>query len=63
MNPILAEIYSTILPSMPYLIAAYVLLWVVLGVYAFMIWRGTKRAEKKIEVLEEAVRDGGAGGE
>lgn len=63
MNPILAEIYSTILPSMPYLIAAYVLLWVVLGVYAFMIWRGTKRAEKKIEVLEEAVRDRGAGDE
>ncbi len=63
MNPILAEIYSTILPSMPYLIAAYVLLWAVLGAYAFMIWRGTKRAEKKIAVLEEAVRDRGAGDE
>ena len=27
MNPILADIYSTILPSAPYIIAAYALLW------------------------------------
>ena len=30
MNPILADIYSTILPSAPYIIAAYALLWVAL---------------------------------
>ena len=33
MNPILADIYSTILPSAPYIIAAYALLWVALLVY------------------------------
>ena len=29
MNPILADIYSTILPSAPYIIAAYALLWAI----------------------------------
>ena len=40
MNPILADIYSTILPSAPYIIAAYALLWVALLVYVLMIFRG-----------------------
>ena len=44
MNPILADIYSTILPSAPYIIAAYALLWVALLVYVLMIFRGTKKA-------------------
>lgn len=59
MNPILVEIYSTILPSMPYLIAAYVLLWLVLLIYVLIIMRGVRRAEKQMGVLEEALRDSG----
>lgn len=57
MNPILEQIYSTILPLMPYLIAAYVLLWAVLLVYVLIIMRGTKRAERQMDVIEEALRD------
>ena len=30
MNPVLADIYSTVIPSMPFIIAAYALLWAVL---------------------------------
>lgn len=57
MNPILADIYSTILPSAPYIIAAYAFLWVALLVYVLMIFRGTKKAEAQLMLLEEAVAD------
>ena len=48
MNPILADIYSTILPSAPYIIAAYALLWVALLVYVLMVFRGTKKATAQL---------------
>ena len=57
MNPILADIYSTILPSAPYIIAAYALLWVALLVYVLMVFRGTKKATAQLTLLEEAVAD------
>ena len=57
MNPILADIYSTILPSAPYIIAAYALLWVALLVYVLMVFRGTKKATTQLTLLEEAVAD------
>lgn len=57
MNPILADIYSTILPSAPYIIAAYALLWVALLVYVLMVFRDTKKATAQLTLLEEAVAD------
>lgn len=57
MNPMLADIYSTIIPSAPYLIAAYALLWAALLVYVLVIARGTKRAEKRMELIEEELKD------
>ena len=63
MNPILADIYSTILPSAPYIVAAYALLWVALFVYLIIIYRGTKKAQTQLMLLEEAVADKAAKGE
>lgn len=63
MNPVLEEIYSTIIPSAPYLIAAYALLWVALLVYVLVIMRGQKRAEAQLKLLEEAMEDAERGGE
>lgn len=57
MNPVLAEIYSTIIPSMPYVIAAYALIWLVLLIYVFMIMRGQKKAENQMAVLEEELAE------
>ena len=57
MNPVLAEIYSTVLPSAPYVIAAYALIWVVLLSYVVIIMRGMKKAEVRISLLEEAISD------
>ena len=61
MNPILADIYSTIVPSAPYIIAAYALLWVALLVYILVIVRGTKRAERQMDLIEDELRELGKG--
>ena len=53
MNPILEQIYSTIIPSAPYVIAAYALIWVALLVYLLFIMRGTKKAQAQMALLEE----------
>ncbi len=57
MNPLLQEIYSTILPSAPYIIAAYALVWLVLGVWMFTQFRKQSALQKQIMLLEEAVED------
>lgn len=57
MNPVLVEIYSTVIPSMPFVIAAYALLWAVLLIYVFVSMRGMKKTEQQIAVLEEAVAE------
>ena len=56
-NPVLVEIYSTVIPSMPFIIAAYALLWAVLLIYVFVSMRGMKKTEQQIAVLEEAVAE------
>ena len=57
MNPVLVEIYSTIVPSMPFIIGAYVLMWLAILVYMLVIKLSYKKAEKQMAVLEEAVAE------
>ena len=57
MNPVLVEIYSTIVPSMPFIIGAYVLMWLAILVYMLVIALSYKKAEKQMAVLEEAVAE------
>ena len=57
MNPVLADIYSPVIPSMPFIIAAYALMWAVLLIYVFVSIGGLKKTEKQIAVLEEAVAE------
>ena len=57
MNPVLAEIYSTVIPSAPYIIVAYALIWVALLVYVFVIVSGFKKAEAQMAVLEEELAE------
>lgn len=56
MDPILADIYSTVIPSAPFLIAAYALLWAALLVYVIIMQRGIKKSEAQIALLEEAMQ-------
>lgn len=55
MDPVLAEIYSTVLDAAPFVIAAYALLFLVLCGYVVFIMTKLKRTEKKIAALEEHV--------
>ena len=57
MNPILEQIYATILPSAPYLIAAYALIWLALFVYVIIIMRGQKKAERQMSMIEEEIKE------
>ena len=55
MNTILADIYSTVIPSAPFLIAAYALVWIVLLVFVAKTVMGLRKTEKQMAVLEEAM--------
>lgn len=55
MNPILEEIYSTVLPAAPFLIAAYALMWVVLLIYILIITTRLHSTEKQMAILEETL--------
>lgn len=57
MNAVLIEIYSTVIPSAPYIIAAYAFIWIALLAYVVFITRGTKKAEAQLTLLEEAVAE------
>lgn len=57
MNPILQEIYSTIIPSAPFVIAAYALVWVAIFVFLFAQWKKLKAAERRLDLLEDAAAE------
>lgn len=57
MNPLLQEIYSTIIPSAPYIIVAYALVWLLLGVWLFAQYRKQNALAKQLVLLEEAMED------
>ena len=55
MNEILLDMYSTVIPSAPFVIGAYALVWVALLVYVIITVSGLKKTEKQIELLEKAI--------
>ena len=55
MDPILAEVYSTVLPAAPFVLAAYVGIWLVLFVFVLTLWRKSKRTNADIEALKRAL--------
>lgn len=57
MDPILEEVYSTVMPLAPYVIAAYALLWAVLLVFVIAMLRRSKKTQKDIDALREALEN------
>ena len=55
MDPILAEVYSTVLPAAPFVIGAYVGIWAALAVYVFVLVRRSKRTERDLDALRPAL--------
>lgn len=56
MNPILQDIYSTIIPSAPFIIAAYALFWVVLLLYVVKLARTAQKLSRDIDTLEALIK-------
>ena len=57
MDPILSEVYSTVLPAAPYVIAAYVGILLALFAFVLSLWRKSKRTEADIDALKRALED------
>lgn len=57
MDPILSEVYSTVLPAAPYVIAAYVGILLALFAFVLLLWRKSKRTEADIGALKRALED------
>lgn len=57
MDPILSEVYSTVLPAAPYVLAAYVGILLTLFAFVFSLWRKSKRTEADIDALKRALKD------
>lgn len=55
MDPVLSEIYKTVLGAAPYVIAAYGLLLVGFFGYVFFVMLRLGKVEKQMAVLEAAV--------
>lgn len=61
MDPVLQEIYRTVLEAAPYVLAAYGLLWLGLFGYVFFVLRRLTRVEAEVSVLEESLARRGQG--
>lgn len=57
MDPILAEVYSTVLPAAPYVIAAYAGIVLVLFAFVLMLWSKSKRIQSDLDALKRALDD------
>ena len=57
MDPILAEVYSTVLPAAPYVIAAYAGIVLVLFAFVLMLWCKFKRIQSDLDALKRALDD------
>lgn len=55
MDPVLIEIYRTVIDAAPYVLAAYGLLWIGLMAYIAYGLRRVAGLEKQIAVLEESM--------
>lgn len=57
MDPILSEVYSTVLPAAPFVLAAYVGILLALFVFVLSLWRKSKRTEADVEALRRALEE------
>lgn len=55
MDPVLKQIYQLVVPSLPYVIAAYGVLWLGLIMYVAVVMSRLGRLEKQLALVEEAL--------
>jgi CcmD family protein len=55
MDPVLTQIYQLVVPSMPYVLAAYGILWLGLMVYVGVTLSRLGKLEKQLALVEDAL--------
>jgi CcmD family protein len=55
MDPVLQQIYSLVVPSLPYVIGAYAVLWAGLMVYVSVVLTRLGKLERQLVLVEETV--------
>jgi CcmD family protein len=55
MDPVLAQIYQLVVPSMPYVLGAYGILWLGLMVYVGVTLSRLGKLEKQLALVEDAL--------
>jgi CcmD family protein len=54
MDPVLAQIYQLVVPSLPYVIGAYGILWLGLMAYVAVALNRIGKLEKQLTLVEDA---------
>jgi len=54
MDPVLAQIYQLVVPSLPYVIGAYGILWLGLMIYVGVTLNRLGKLEKQLALVEDA---------
>jgi hypothetical protein len=54
MDPVLAQIYQLVVPSLPYVIGAYGILWLGLMLYVGVTLNRLGKLEKQLALVEDA---------
>jgi hypothetical protein len=55
MDPVLQQIYQLVVPSLPYVIGAYGVLWLGLMVYVGLALSRVGKLEKQLALVEDAL--------
>ncbi|MBR2835055.1 MAG: hypothetical protein IKE43_05030 [Coriobacteriales bacterium] len=55
MDEILAYAYSDVIVAAPYVIGAYVLIWVALLIFVIIMLNSSKKTQSDIDALREAI--------
>jgi hypothetical protein len=55
LDPVLAQIYQLVVPSMPYVLGAYGILWLGLMVYVGVTLSRLGKLEKQLALVEDAL--------
>ncbi len=54
MDPVLQQIYQLVVPSLPYVLGAYFVLWLGLMIYVAVVMSRVGKLEKQLALVEEA---------
>lgn len=55
MDPVLAQIYQLVVPSLPYVIGAYGILWLGLMIYVGVTLSRLGKLERQLALVEDAL--------